>query len=79
MADKRHNPDDRFRRDPRDWGRFKWGYIAHAAQGFFTCADWASPPSLFWRGTTLSTSEPSTGDFVTYETYTFSSKTQSGT
>ena len=50
MADQRHNPDDRFRRDPRDWGRFKWGYIAHAAQGFFTCAGlgFAALPVLAW-------------------------------
>ena len=35
----RHTPDDRFRRDPRDWGRFKRGYIVHFAPKHLVCGE----------------------------------------
>ena len=49
-ANTRHLPDDRFRRDPRDWSRFKWGYIAHFAQGLLVCAGlgFVALPVLAW-------------------------------
>ena len=51
MADTpRHIPDERFRRDPRDWGRFRWGYIAHVFQGLLVCAGlgFVALPILAW-------------------------------
>ena len=50
MTTLNHAPDDRFRRDPRDWDRFKWGYIAHFAQGLLVCAGlgFLALPVLAW-------------------------------
>ena len=51
MTTSRHTPDERFRRDPRDWRRFRWGYVGHNGQGLAVCAGlgFAALPLLAWQ------------------------------
>lgn len=50
MAPKRYEPDERFGRDPRDWGRHRWDYAFHLGQGLLVCAGlgFAALPILAW-------------------------------
>lgn len=59
MDEQRHEPDERFRRDPRDWGRFWVGYTAHFAQGLLVCAGlgFAALPILAWYYLSYQTTE----------------------